>query len=188
MDVSLYQDTLDVFCKSINKQNAEVLELACGPGNITKYLLSKRPDFKILATDLAPKMLALAEANNPTAKFILMDCRDIDTLDKKYDAVMCGFCLPYLCKEEALKLIHDAAKLLNPGGVLYVSTMEDDYAKSNWKYSSSGEHKIFTHYHQADYVSAAMIENGFNLIDLQRKEYLGHNGIPTVDLILIAGK
>jgi 23S rRNA G2069 N7-methylase RlmK/C1962 C5-methylase RlmI len=47
---------------------------------------------------------------------------------------MCGFCLPYLSKEEAVKLIRDAAAILNPDGVFYISTMEDDYSKSDFKH------------------------------------------------------
>jgi len=130
MDVSLYHSGFDLFCNSIKKQNAEILELACGRGNITKYLLDKRPDFKILGTDLAPNMLALAKKNNPTAEFQLLDSREILKLNKTYDAIMCGFCLPYLTKEEAIQLMEDAAKILNANGVIYISTMEDDYSKS----------------------------------------------------------
>src|SRR5690349_18694421 len=77
MDVSMYHDTLDAFCNSIPKHNAQILEIACGPGNITQYLLQQRPGFNILGTDLAPNMLELARANNPEAKFKEMDGRNI---------------------------------------------------------------------------------------------------------------
>ena len=60
MDQSKYHDSFDLFCSSLTKANAELLELGCGPGNITKYLSSKRPDFSILGTDLSDKMLELA--------------------------------------------------------------------------------------------------------------------------------
>jgi len=113
MDVSSYHKSFDLFCATIKKQNTEILELACGLGNITKYILSKRPGFKILGTDLAPHMIDLAKKNNPTAQFELMDSRKISSIEKKYDAIKCGFCLPYLSKEEAIKLIADASKILN---------------------------------------------------------------------------
>src|ERR1700751_220505 len=80
MRLDAYHDSFDLFCRSIKKENAAVLELACGPGNITRYLLKQRPDLNILATDLSVNMLALAKKNNPTAAFKLMDCRDIDKL------------------------------------------------------------------------------------------------------------
>ena len=185
MDVSLYHHSFDVFCKLIMKQNATVLELACGPGNITKYLLHIRPDLNILATDLAPNMVELAKANNPTAQVQLMDSRAIKQLHKKYDAIMVGFCLPYLSKEEAIQLIKDASNALHLNGVIYLSTMEDDYSKSAFKKGSAGD-EIFMHYHQADYLSAALIENGFVINELIRQAYPEKDGSQTTDLILIA--
>jgi 2-polyprenyl-3-methyl-5-hydroxy-6-metoxy-1,4-benzoquinol methylase len=68
MDLSLYDESYDDFCQLLQKKNASILEIGCGPGNVTKYLLGKRPDYKIHATDAAPSMLALAKINNPTAK------------------------------------------------------------------------------------------------------------------------
>lgn len=187
IDVNLYGASFDLFCKSIENANAEVLELACGPGNITKYLLNKRPEFKILGTDLAPNMVELAKINNPAAQFQLLDCRKIATLDKAYDAIMCSFCLPYLSKEEAIQLIADASKLLKPKGVLYISTMEDDYSKSAFKKGSGGD-EIFMHYHQADYLIQALKENNFKLIDIQHQDYPTQDGTKVTDLIIIAEK
>lgn len=187
MNVDLYQESFDVFCSTIKKENASILELACGPGNITKYLLTKRPDFEILATDLAPKMIELAKANNPSVKCEIMDSRNVLLLKQKFDGIMCGFGLPYLSKEEAIQLIADAFKILNEGGALYISTMEDDYSKSGLEKGSAGD-EIFMHYHQADYLTEALLKNGFTIVDLQRKIYTPE-GKPTVtDLLIIAKK
>ncbi len=187
MDVSLYHDTFNFLCDSIKKQNADVLELACGPGNITKYLLNKRPDLKVFGIDLAPNMIELAKQNNPTAKFEVMDCRQIKKLNAKYDAVMCGFCLPYLSKEEALKLIYDCSQLLNDGGLIYISTMEDYYSKSAFKKGSSGE-EIFMHYHEAGYLTNTLEENNFKTLNWRRQDYPETDGSMTTDLIIISQK
>lgn len=187
MDVNLYSDTFDLFCNSIAKDNPEVLEIACGPGNITKYLLQKRPDLKILGTDLSLNMLELAKINNPTAEFQLMDCRDIDKIDKKYSAIMCGFCLPYLSKEETFKFISDASRLLESNGILCLSTMEDDYNKSGFRKGSTGD-EIFMHYHQVDYLTYMLNRNNFKIIDLQRKIYPEGEGVITTDLLIVAQK
>jgi 2-polyprenyl-3-methyl-5-hydroxy-6-metoxy-1,4-benzoquinol methylase len=185
MDVSLYHDTLDLFCSSIAKANAAILELACGPGNISRYLLNKRPDFQLLGTDLSAPMLELARINNPEATFAIMDCRHIDKLEGSYDGIMAGFVLPYLSKEEAIQLITDARRLLKPAGMLYLSTMEDDYSKSGLETSPSGN-QIFIHYHQADYLVHALEENNLLVVDLQRKIYPGSDGKTVTDLIVIA--
>ncbi len=184
MNVDLYKDSFDFFCQNIKTENTAILEIACGPGNITKYLLDKKPDLKILGIDLAPNMIDLAKINNPTAKFQVMDCRNIESLDKKYDAIMCGFCLPYLSKKETSKLIIDASNLLNSRGIFYLSTMEDDYSKSTFKKGSSSD-EVFMHYYSADFLKNELTKNNFQIIHLERKEYI-HNEENTTDLIIVA--
>ena len=184
MDVSLYHDTFDLFCHHLPQKHAEILELACGPGNITHYLLQQRPDFQILATDLAPKMLELAAQNNPTAQFALLDARKITSLAKQFDGLMCGFCLPYLSKTEAIQLIADAAKILKPKGLIYLSTMEDAYEKSDWKTGSTGT-QIFQHFHEAEYLTAALEANGFRVLDVARKRTAASDGAEVVDLVIL---
>lgn len=187
MDVSLYQGSLDLLCRLL-KKDAKVLELACGPGNVTRYLSSKRPDLRILGTDLAPNMLELARANNPDADFQLMDCRDLDTLDVKYDGIICAFGLPYLSKEEAIKFIVDAGKTLSPEGFLFLSTMEDDPEKSGWQKPGSGEENLsaYIHFHQAGYLTKALEKSGFEIVDLERVESLEQKEKTENDLLIIA--
>jgi ubiquinone/menaquinone biosynthesis C-methylase UbiE len=186
-DVSMYHQSFDVFCDAIQKQNAEVLELACGPGNITKYLLHKRHDLKILGTDLAPRMLELAQAINPTSQFQLLDSREILKLGKSFDAIMCGFCLPYLTKEEAIQLIADASQVLNENGVIYISTMEYDNANSGLRAGSKGD-LIFMNFHEEQYLSNSLKQCGFEMLFLQRKQYPASDGSQTTDLLIVAKK
>lgn len=188
MNVDLYHDTFDLFCNSIPRKQANVLDVACGPGNITKYLLQKRPDLNITGTDLAPNMIRLAALNNPAATFQLMDARDIGKIGRTYDAIICGFGFPYLSKEEVITFIADAARLLSAAGILYISTMEDDYSKSGIKRSVSTGDTTYTYYHQADYLTVALTANDFHIISLTRKVYPAADGTPTTDLVIIAGK
>lgn len=187
MDVSLYGDSLNTFCDLITKENATLLELACGPGNITKYLLSKKPDLVITGTDLAPNMVMLARQNNPAASFEVMDCRLVSALAEKFDAVMCAFCLPYLSKEETNKLIADINDLLNEGGVCYISTMEDEYTKSGYETGSKGD-QVFMHYYKADYLINELKKNNFIIADISRKTSVMTNGKEVVDLVIIFQK
>jgi len=189
MDMDLYNDTYDKFCELIDKESPDILEIGSGPGNITRYLLYKRPDFKILGIDLAPNMIDLARLNNPSASFELMDCRDIGKLDSRFDAIMCGFCMPYLSRGDCAIMTEDFARLLNHSGVVYISTMEDDYNKSGFEVTSfSGENRVYIYYHQANYLMDCLRNNGFDIIDLQRKDYPEPDGTYLTDLILIAKK
>lgn len=187
MNVSIYGNSFEFFCDAIEKRNADILELACGPGNITKYLMEKRADFNILGTDLSLNMVNLARSNNPTVTFKVMDSRALDTLEQSFNGIMCGFLLPYLSKKETFTLIHDVAELLCPDGIFYLSTMEDDYEKSGLKKGSTGD-ELFMYYHQANYLIEVLTENQLEPIKLERIETKNPDGTMTTDLILISRK
>ncbi len=184
MLLDLYNDTYDLFCKSINDPKAKILELGCGPGNITRYLLQQRPDWDITGMDVAPNMVALAQANNPTARFLVMDVRELDSFTGSFDGVVCGFCLPYLSKADCAKLIKDVAHLLSPGGLFYCSTMEGDYEQSGYEAASTG-HQSYVYYHQAAYITEQLQEHGFGNIQLIRQQ---HPGRTQIEIIFIAKK
>lgn len=186
MNVDLYKDSLDFFSEHLHKISPEILELACGPGNITRYLFQKRPDFKILGTDLAPNMIELARINNPGCDFEVRDGRDLSFLNKKVDGIICGFFLPYLSKEEAITLMEDISEKLNSGGLLYLSTMEGKYSKSGFKKGSTGD-EIYMYYHEVGYLIKSLELSKLKVISIDRKNY-EYQEEATTDLIIIAKK
>ncbi len=189
MEPGLYQDSFDLFCSFIPVKHAAILDVACGPGNIAQYLLKKRPDFQILGIDLAEEMIKLAKANNPTAQFRKMDCREISRLKNQYSGIVCGFGLPYLSREEAIQFIQDASFRLLPGGILYLSTMEGASSKSGWKSSSiCVTDQTYTNYHEEDYLREALTQANLEIISVSRKDFPEKDGSKTIDLILIARK
>jgi len=189
MEMDLYHKSYDLFCDRVETANPRILEIACGPGNITRYLLSKRPYFDILAIDLAEKMVELATKNIPSVEFRVMDCRDILSLEEKFDAIVCGFCMPYLSSDECSKLIADMAALLNPGGIVYFSTMEGDDSRSGFETTSfSGENQVYVNYHPSEFLRNQLEKSGFENIELVIQEYPEPDGTTTNDLIFIANK
>lgn len=170
MDLHLYDDTYDFICNAITGENAKILEVGCGPGNITKYLLSKRPGFAIYGIDIAPNMIELAKKNNPSANFAIMDCRNIDELKTKYDGIVCGFCLPYLSQADSQKFIKDCSDLLNEDGLLYISFVEGDPLKSAFQVSSTGDRSYF-YFHRLDDLKASLLESKFHELNIFKVEY-----------------
>lgn len=185
MDVSMYAESFDFFCEHLDKPQASVLEIACGPGNVTKCLLDKRADFRILGTDLAPKMLEIAQKNNPSAEFQLMDARKLKSLNRKFDAIVVGFCFPYLSKEEVTNLIVDSSHVIQENGLIYISTMEDDYEKSGLVKGSQGD-EIMMHFYTEEILTQVLHENHFKVIYCNRVTTTMTNGAIVVDLVLIA--
>lgn len=169
MELDLYNDTYDFICNSIDKPNAKLLEIGCGPGNITKYLIAKRPDFDIFGIDIAPNMVELARQNNPTAHFAVMDSRQINNLDSTYDGIVCGFCLPYLSQTETNELIANSYELLNDNGLLYLSFVEGDPDKSDFKAGSGG--RVYFYYHKLDDITSQLNSFKFGEIKIFKVKY-----------------
>ena len=185
MELDLYNDSYDLFCQQIKNSDPSILEIGCGPGNVTKYLLAKRNDFKIEGIDVAPNMIKLAQVNNPQATFKVMDCRKISALEKKYDAIICGFCIPYLSKKDCSKMIKDCSSLLKNNGIFYLSAIEGDYENSGFEIGSTGD-KAFVHYYREAYLREKLIENNFEVINFIRINYPKNDGSTQSHLILIA--
>lgn len=187
MHLNLYNDTYDAFCDVITITDARVLEIGCGPGNITKYILSKMPRFIITGIDVAENMISLAKANNPTADFEVKDCRHIDTITTTFNAILCGFCLPYLSETDSIKLIKDSYKLLADKGVVYISFVEGDYAQSGFMKGGTGDRTYF-HYYSNAFLTSILTINGFEVIKQISKEYTKGDGFAEVHTIIIARK
>lgn len=186
MDVSAYAAELDSFIDLLPKPSPSILEIACGPGNITRYLLDRLPAARILGTDLAPAMIDLARVNCPTATFEVMDCRKLSQLNQQFDAVIAGFCLPYLNPAEAGELFSSISQLLNEGGLLYLSTIEGEQDKSGMKKGSTGD-ELYQYYYTAADLKDWVIQHGFRLISLDTTIVPGNLHADT-DLLLIAAK
>jgi len=185
--MDLYDDTYLSFLGLVKTHGASVLEVGCGPGNITKYLLSRRPDLKITATDVAPNMVSLAKEINPSANCVLLDCRNVDSLKEKFDAFVCGFCMPYLSKEDCEKLIRDFSSLSKPGAIIYLSTIEGDYSDSGYEAGSGGD-KCYVYYHNEDFICGLLSKNGFKVVNKSRKDFSHSSHKSNSHLIIIATK
>lgn len=187
MDLDMYNDTYDALCAAL-KPKAKILEIGCGPGNITRYLLHKKSDLDILAIDAAPNMVTLTKRNNPSARTMILSASDVSSLAETFDAVVCGFCMPYLPEEGCRKLFKDCSRLLNDEGLFYFSTIEGDYKQSKWETSSDGKHSAYVHYYSGQQLLSFLNENGFSSLRSFRKNYAKADGSPDAHLIFIAKK
>lgn len=186
MGLDLYNDSYNIFCELLEAENARILELGCGPGNITKYLLSKKPEWNILGIDIAPNMIELARKNNPSADFKVMDGRNIKTLKIKFDGMIAGFYLPYLSKIERLDLIQECHYLLNEKGIFYLSFVAGNDSQSGYKSGSSGD-RVYFYYHNLEDVKKELMENNFRIMKQIDKDYAKGNEVE-IHTILIAQK
>lgn len=186
MHLDIYNESYDAFCDLL-PANASVLEIGCGPGNITQYLLSKRNDLKITGIDIAPNMIKLAKKNNPSAEFHVMDSRNIHEFKTTFDGIICGFCLPYLSPEDVSKLIVGCYNLLTVDGVLYLSFVEGDANKSGFMTASTGDRTYF-YYHEITTIKKQLNDSNFEEIKTFKVEYSKSETVKEMHTIMIANK
>lgn len=187
MHLEIYNHSYDFFSDILVLKNSTILEIGCGPGNIAKYLLSKRPDFKLEGIDVSESMIGLAKKNNPNADFKVMDCRDIHELTTTYDGIICGFCLPYLSETDSAKLIENCNKLLNANGVLYLSFVEGNAELSGFQTNSTGD-RIYFYYHPLESLKKILAKHNFNISKQVEIDYEKSNQQKEIHTVLLAQK
>ncbi len=142
MSVAKYQNELQQLCKLIVEDEARILDIACGPGNLSQYMISRNPKYRILGIDFALAMISKARSLVANVEFQLMDVREIGQLNQKFDVIICGFVMPYLEDEDIEKMMLDIKKLLCQNGLLYISTILGEKDEQIAKKSSDGKNDL----------------------------------------------
>jgi SAM-dependent methyltransferase len=187
MDLTLYDDSYREFCELLPRGRVRVLDAACGPGNVSRYVVAQRPDLDLLGIDLAPRMVELAREAVPSARFAVHDCRNLADLKLRFDGIICAFGLPYLSGEEAMVFIRAACEALGPGGVFYLSMMLGGSEDSGFERCSSGD-QVYVTYYDEDQVIGSLHESGFAIVRQKRIPSPSAAPKATTDMIIIAKK
>lgn len=187
MDLSLYNDSYKLFLSSLDKPNARILELGCGPGMITRFMMQRFPDLNYTATDVSAQMIKRAESNVPQVKFEVLDCRKMSSMKQQFDGIVCGFTLPYLSKEDRLKLVSDCTELLSNKGVLYLSYVAGNQTEPVCMTDKEGN-SLYFFYHQTEELKKELEMYGFQLIDIISLIYKKKEDVEEEHTVIIARK
>jgi SAM-dependent methyltransferase len=115
-----------------------VLDVAAGPGD-TGFLATERigPAGRLLSTDVAPQMLAAAQARAAelgvtNAEFRVMDAQSLELEDESIDGIVCRW--GYMLVEEPARALAETRRVLRPGGrvafAVWASPDENPWASS----------------------------------------------------------
>ncbi|HEX9098273.1 MAG TPA: methyltransferase domain-containing protein [Candidatus Dormibacteraeota bacterium] len=109
-----------------------ILDLACGPGNLTRLLAAAvAPGGDVVGVDLAPGMIALARgAGIPNARFEVMDIERLTFPDSTFDVAVCGHGLQFA--PDLDRALREACRVLRAGGRLVASVPSSPVADSVW--------------------------------------------------------
>jgi ubiquinone/menaquinone biosynthesis C-methylase UbiE len=125
---------VDIIKKHKPKGILDVLDVACGTGNVVLECVACMPSTSFDAVDIAECMLAKAtqnakEQNLNNIDFHLQDIIQMD-LDKKYDVITCAYALFFL--PDAHKVLASLVDLLKVDGiVVFTSFTAKAFSPSN---------------------------------------------------------
>jgi predicted TPR repeat methyltransferase len=142
--LEIYNESYDFLLKKI-QDGAAILDLACGPGNVSHYLKRHKPGLKITGVDISEEMIDIAQTRIQDGKFIARDICEVE-FSAKFDCVICAFGIPYLDLNETAKVFKIISKSLYDNGHFYISYIEgskQDFAKQS--FTDNEELFIFRH-------------------------------------------
>ncbi len=110
---------------------SDILEIGCGTGNLTKYLLCLYKDKNFCITDISPAMVENAKEKfpNKNIKWAVFDGENPDT-SQKYDLIVANMAFQWF--ENMDKALENLTNLLKPNGSLFYSVPSEQSFKE-WK-------------------------------------------------------
>jgi trans-aconitate 2-methyltransferase len=95
---------------------ATVVDLGCGPGNLTTLLVARWPDARVVGLDSSAEMIEKARATTPAVDFRVADLRDWATDQDRVDVLVSNATLQWVPGH--LDLLPDLVRRVTPGGWL----------------------------------------------------------------------
>lgn len=189
--LSNYDEAYNFFA-SFLKKGDKILDSACGPGNISRYLNNVVSDLDLTLMDLSSNMLEIASSYLPNARILQSNICDFE-LNEKFDAIINGFGLPYLFPDETEQHFKTVYNHLKAGGIYYVSFMDVNAERYPGKENYvQEEHPSFNpdvtirvNYHSQDSIVKKLTSLGFELLKKWNLDYKEPDGSITTDVVLV---
>lgn len=123
-DQDRLRPALDLMTQITLNDPKDIIDLGCGPGNVTQILKDRWPESHIIGIDSSPDMLAKAKAKYPAITWVQDDVAHWQA-DHPVDLIFSNACLHWLGTHE--RLFPKLLESLKPGGVLAVQ-MPNNFA------------------------------------------------------------
>jgi MPBQ/MSBQ methyltransferase len=105
----------------IPHKHGSVLDIACGKGATTRYLLNYYPASEVTGINISLSQLARARQNAPDCEFLLMDATKLAFPSNHFDNMICVEAAFHFNTRE--DFLSEAYRVLAPGGSLVLSDM-----------------------------------------------------------------
>jgi SAM-dependent methyltransferase len=144
-----------------------VLEVGCGPGQVTRYLHDL--GVRVTGTDLSPGMVATAASLSPGVPFREADMLALDAPDSSFAGVVSFYAIVHLADDELARALREWRRVLAPGGVLllafHVGT-ETVHRDELWGRPVSLDFRFFP----VGVVTRSLAEAGLHVLEVSERE------------------
>lgn len=180
--LEIYKESYDYLLYKI-QDNSSVLDLACGPGNVSYYLKKRMPGLEITGVDISEEMIDIAKRRIQDGEFIVNDICNVK-FKTKFDCVICAFAIPYLNLQETAHVIRTISQILNSNGHFYLSFMEGTKMGFE-KQSFTDNEELFIYYHPEEAVLERLDQHFLSATKKFEIDYNEQDGTITNEIIYI---
>ena len=113
------ENLMQVLLSRIAHKTGTILDVACGRGGTTRFLLRDYPPENIIGINISAKQLRSCVVNAPGCKFVEMNATEMGFANSSFENVICVEAVHHFVTRE--KFLKEAYRVLKPGGVLAFS-------------------------------------------------------------------
>jgi ubiquinone/menaquinone biosynthesis C-methylase UbiE len=168
-------------------KGSTVLDLACGVGDDTRFLLKK--GFRVVSVDSSKHMLAIARKKIPAQKFIQKNMTKVSYPEEYFSGTVLAFALQHVSKKESVVLLRKLHTMIKKNGVIYLALQEGKGIKKrtvNW--NPKKEISYWVNMYTFQEISKILKSTGFNVIFRAKANPINKKAMQNKKLYVIARK
>lgn len=140
---------------------AKILDVGCGPGEFTRYILDK--NFDITGVDLSRAMIDIARERVGKEYFAIMDMCDLDYQPSTFDGLLAAYSLIHIPSSKVPHTLAGFYRILKPCGCLMIITQHGKPDRVVDEPLMAGE-KMFINFFTGQRIASLLRAAGFTII------------------------
>lgn len=154
---------INEFASSFDKED-KILDLGCGSGYITNYLIEK--GLNATGIDFSSEMIKIAKKKYPKLNFLLDDFLNIEKHfdENSIDGLIAIYSLYFIPKEQFEEMLKSLSKVLKNGGLfLFVTQIGtgEDYITTPLMTENDIKEELYVNYYMKDELEEILNRNNF---------------------------